>query len=90
VPDVQPFELAQQAKRQVSEMTGLEAETVTGIDCAGDDRWVVTVEVVELQRIPNTMDVMGTFEATLSQDGELVGFRRRGRHRRSQTDEGGR
>jgi hypothetical protein len=46
------------------------------------------VEVVELARIPNTMDVMGTFEVTLSEGGELVGFRRRGRHRRSQTDHG--
>jgi hypothetical protein len=84
---VRPSELAQQARRQVSEMTGLESGTVTGLDRAGDDRWVVTVEVVELARIPSTMDVMGTFEVTLSEDGELVGLRRRGRHRRSQTDQ---
>jgi hypothetical protein len=86
---VGPLELAQQATRQVSEMTGLESGTVTGIDRAGDDRWVVTVEVVELERIPNTMDVMGTFEVTLSEDGEVVRLHRSGRHRRSQTDQGG-
>jgi hypothetical protein len=85
---VRPFELAQQAKRQVSEMTGLQSGTVTGLDRAGDDRWVVTVEVVELARVPNTMDVMGSFEVTLSKDGELLGLRRRGRYRRSQTDQG--
>jgi hypothetical protein len=82
------LELAQQARRQVSEMTGLESGTVTGLDRAGDQCWVVTVEVVELERIPNTMDVMGTFEVTLSEEGELVGLRRSGRHRRSQTDQG--
>jgi hypothetical protein len=84
--DVRPFELAERARRQVSEITGLHASTVIGLDRAGDDRWVVTVEVVELQRIPNTMDVMGTFDVTLSEDGELIGLRRSGRHRRSQTD----
>jgi hypothetical protein len=85
---VRPSELAQQAKRQVSDLTGLESSTVTGLNHAGEDRWVVTVEVVELARIPNTMDVMGTFEVTLSEAGELVGLRRSGRHRRSQTDQG--
>jgi hypothetical protein len=85
---VRPFELAQQARQQVSEMTGLQPGTVTGFDRAGDDRWIVTVEVVELARIPNTMDVIGTFEVTLSEGGELVGLRRRSRHRRSQTDQG--
>jgi hypothetical protein len=81
------LELAQQARRQVAEMTGLQPGTVTGLD-RDDGRWVVTVEVVELERVPNTMDVMGTFEVTLSNEGELVGLRRSGRHRRSQTDQG--
>jgi hypothetical protein len=85
---VRPFELAEQARQQVSAMTGLESGTVTGLDRAGADRWVVTVEVVELSRIPNTMDVMGVFEVTLSEGGDLVGLRRSGRHRRSQTDQG--
>jgi Gas vesicle synthesis protein GvpO len=89
VNEVRPFELAEQARRQVYEMTGLESATVTGLDRAADDRWLVLVEVVELERIPNTMDVMGTFEVTLSEEGELVGLRRRGRHRRSETDPSG-
>jgi hypothetical protein len=81
-------DLVQQARRHVSEVTGLRAETVTGLDRAGDDRWVVTVEMLELARVPSTMDVLGTFEVTLSEDGELLGFRRLGRHRRSATDDG--
>ena len=85
---MRPLELAQQATQQLSEMTGLQSGRVTGLDRAGDDRWVVTVEVVELARIPSTMDVMGTFEVTLSEGGELVGIRRSGRHRRSETNRG--
>ena len=84
---MRPAELAQQAKRQVAELTGLDCGTVTGLDRNGD-AWVVTVDVVELERIPNTMDVIGTFEVKLSEDGEVLGLRRTGRHRRSETDHG--
>ncbi|HTE59806.1 MAG TPA: gas vesicle protein GvpO, partial [Solirubrobacteraceae bacterium] len=80
--------LVQEARRHVSELTGLRAETVTSLNRAGDDRWVVTVEMLELERVPNTMDVLGTFEITLSQDGELLGFRRVGHRRRSSTEDG--
>jgi hypothetical protein len=85
---VQAGDLVQEARRQVSELTGLSAETVTGMHRGADDSWVVMVEMLELTRVPNTMDVLGTFEVTLSADGELLGFRRLGRHRRSATEEG--
>jgi hypothetical protein len=71
----------------VSELTGLQAETVTGLSRAGDS-WLVTVEALELARVPNTMDVLGTFEVTISVDGELLGFRRLGHRRRSATSDG--
>jgi hypothetical protein len=81
-------ELVQQARRQVAELTGLQTETVVGLNPAGDDRWAVTVEALELARVPSTMDVLGTFEITLSTDGELLHFRRLGHRRRSSTDDG--
>jgi gas vesicle protein GvpO len=81
---VQPAELAREAQRQVAELTGLPIAGVTGFARSGAD-WVVTVEAVELTRVPSTMDVLGAFEVTLSQAGELLGLRRRDRHRRSQT-----
>jgi hypothetical protein len=81
-------ELVLQARRQVAELTGLQTETVVGLNPAGDDRWAVTVEALELARVPSTMDVLGTFEITLSTDGELLHFRRLGHRRRSSTDDG--
>ena len=79
--------LVQQARRQVTELSGMPAESVTGLSRT-DDHWTVTVEVLELARIPSTMDVLGTFEVTLSPEGELLGFRHLGRHRRSATGDG--
>jgi hypothetical protein len=84
---VDPAGLVQQARRQVTELTGMPAESVTGLRRA-EDSWTVTVEVLEVARVPNTMDVLGTFEVTLSPAGELLGFRHLGRHRRSATGDG--
>jgi hypothetical protein len=80
---VSPGQLIQEARKQVHELAGVEAEAVSGLAGAGDDGWIVTVEAVELVRVPNTMDLMGTYEVTLSKDGDLLGFRRLGRYQRA-------
>ena len=82
-------QLIEQAKRQVSELTGLKAETVSGLSRNGDDEWVVRVEALELTRVPSTMDVLGTYEVKMSADGELVGFRRTRRYHRAATEDEG-
>ena len=63
-------------------------EAVTGLR-RDDGGWTVTVEALELARVPSTMDVLGTYEITLSDEGRLLGLRHVGRHRRSATDHGG-
>jgi hypothetical protein len=80
--------LVQQARQQVSELTGMPAEAVTGLRHE-DDGWTVTVEALELARVPSTMDVLDTYEITLSEEGRLLGLRLVARHRRSATDQRG-
>ena len=72
----------------MSELTGMRAESVTGLKREDNNGWTVTVEALELARVPSTMDILGTYEVTLSEEGELLGFRHLGRHRRSATDDG--
>jgi hypothetical protein len=79
--------LAERARRELSEITGLEAESVTALARAEDGTWKVTVELLELSRIPETDDVLGSYEAELSEDGELLGYRRVRRYARSQAGE---
>ena len=70
----------------VTELQGLigrPIEAVTGVEKDGSE-WTVTVEVVELERIPNTTDVLGVYEVTLDKDGELTGTRRTRRFYRSE------
>ena len=51
-------ELGQAALTTVHELTGYEPEAVTGLEWDGEF-WQVTVDVLELARIPNTTDVLG-------------------------------
>jgi hypothetical protein len=84
-PDV--AEALRQAKQLLAELTGLKPGTVTAIDRDDDGGWRVTVEMVELERIPNTMDVLGSYEVTVGDDGGLRGYRRVRRYHRSATEE---
>jgi hypothetical protein len=78
-------ELAKAALRTVKELTGYEAEAVTGLEWEGEE-WKLTVEVLEMSRIPNTTDVLGEYEVKLDERGTLRGYRRTGRHIRGQVD----
>jgi hypothetical protein len=77
-------DLAQRARRELSEITGLEAESVTSLERADDGTWKVTVELLELSRVPETDDMLGSYEAELDEDGELLGYKRLRRYSRSQ------
>jgi hypothetical protein len=43
--------------------------------------------VLELRRIPETSDVLATYEVELDDDGSLTGYRRVKRYTRAQTEE---
>jgi hypothetical protein len=43
--------------------------------------------VLELRRVPNTTDVLATYEATMDSDGELAGYRRLHRYVRGAAGE---
>jgi hypothetical protein len=67
--------LAREAQETVLSLTGKVPESVTALE-RSDDGWRVAVEVLELERIPNTTDVMATYEVRLDDEGELRGYRR--------------
>lgn len=78
---------ARKAKEQIQELVGFTAEQVTGVSRL-DQGWLVTVEVLELRRIPETMDLLGVYDVELSRRGDVVGWRRTGRHHRSDMEGG--
>src|ERR1044071_9301460 len=72
-------DLTLSAMQTVADLTGYTPESVTGFQWDGET-WLVTVEVCELERIPNTTDVMGAADGD---PGRACGLRdRRGHGRR--------
>ena len=80
-------ELSQAALTTVQELTGYQPEAVTGLEWDGD-AWVVTVDVLELSRIPNTTDVLASYVVQLDEGGTLRGLRRTHRFVRGHADQG--
>lgn len=82
-------EVARRAMEQVVELTGREADTVTALERI-EDGWRVGVEIVETRRIPDSADILATYEVELDSAGQLVGYRRIRRYPRSHVDREGR
>ena len=58
-------------------------ESVSGLSRSGDG-WAVTLEVVELERVPPTTDILATYRVELDENGELMGYDRVNRYYRNQ------
>jgi len=78
--------VASRAARQLLELTGREAEGVTGLH-RSEDGWTVQVEVVELRRIPDTTDILALYDVDVDSRGELQGYRRVRRYSRGAAQE---
>jgi hypothetical protein len=74
-PAARAGQVAQTAARELLELTGKEAEGVTGLERT-DDGWTVQVEVVEVRRIPDTTDVLALYEVTTDSHGAMLGYHR--------------
>jgi hypothetical protein len=81
-------ELSAAALATVRELTGYKPEAVTGLEWDGD-LWQVRVDVLELERVPNTTDVIGEYLVSLDEDGTLRGYKRISRFQRGQSMEEG-
>lgn len=82
--------IARRAREQLAELTGQVPEAVSGVrrDNDGNDGgWRVTLEVLELSRVPNSMDLLASYEVVLDGDGDLLEYARTRRYARGQADD---
>lgn len=79
---MKPSEVARRAKEQLTALTGLDVVTVSGLDRV-ETGWSVTVEMLELKKIPESSDVLGSYETVVDDDGNLLSYKRTLRYRRS-------
>lgn len=78
--------VVEEARSQVESLLGLEVESVSGLE-RSDGQWSVTLEAVGLRRVPETTDVLATYEVVLDDDRKLVRVAQTRRYLRSQVEE---
>jgi hypothetical protein len=74
-----------QARTQLAELTGAAAESVSSFEQT-EDGWALEVEVLELERVPDTMSLMASYRVDLDPQGTLTGYRRVRRYERGRAD----
>jgi len=77
--------VAEFAKKEIVALTGLPVDTISAIT-RKEENWIVTLDLLELVMVPNTQDVLATYEVEMNDSGanELLSYRRVGRYRRDQ------
>jgi hypothetical protein len=73
------------AVEQLQELIGKAPESVSALQ-PRDEGWTADVEVVEVQRIPDTTSVLASYRVTLDAEGALLGYEQRRRYTRGQID----
>jgi hypothetical protein len=74
------------AAGQLAELLQCEPASVSSVK-ATDEGWRADVEVVEVERIPETTSVMGSYRVELDGRGNLLGYERTRRYARGQIDQ---
>ncbi len=72
----QMVNLAQRAKEQLTEVTGFSPVAAVG-GFKDDEGWHITVDAVEMARIPQSTDIIGTYVVSLDQEGNMVKFEKK-------------
>lgn len=78
-----PARIARGAAEQLAEITGIGADSISGL-ARTEDGWLVQVEVVEVQRIPDSTSVLASYQVVVDDSGELQSYRREHRYYRNQ------
>lgn len=99
------MEVAKRVKEQLSELTGLPADTVSSLYRIGnyaqqsndqtgpptdivsglpriDNGWRIDVVMVEMKCVPDSSDLLGSYDVTADDDGVILQYKRTSRYRR--------
>lgn len=82
---MRPIEIMERTKEEITGLTNLELSGIIGYFWK-EDGWHVEVELIEKKAVPDTQDLLGVYEVTLDDKGNVLGFERRRVRRRSDVE----
>ncbi|MFI1935896.1 gas vesicle protein GvpO [Streptomyces purpureus] len=74
------------ATEQLAQLLNQPAEAVSSCERIENGDWRLSVEVLELRRVPDTMSLLASYEVDADHDGQLLGYRRTRRYERGRAD----
>jgi len=74
-------QLVEKAREDLATLTGLELGSTLG-SLRDEKGWRVQVEMVEKKSLPDSMDILATYECLMDEDGNLIEFNRKGMGKR--------
>lgn len=67
--------IIQKASSELNSLTGLEISSTISAE-RQEDSWLVSLEAIEKRSIPDSMDILATYEMGLDLEGNMQEFRR--------------
>lgn len=74
--------IGENAFSQIEDLVEKKAEGIISVTRENEE-WRVLVELLERRAVPDTQDILSTYELKLTDDGELTGYKRIGLRKRS-------
>jgi len=68
--------LAERAKEQLAEVTGFSPVAAVG-GFKDEEGWHISVDVLEMARLPESTDIIGTYVVSLDPEGNMVKFEKK-------------
>ncbi|SFG61603.1 Gas vesicle synthesis protein GvpO [Halopelagius inordinatus] len=78
------LEVRKLVETTASDLIGRELDGISEIR-AEEDGWLVVVDLIERPAVPDSQDILGSYEIELGTGGAIHGYRRINRYRRSDT-----
>lgn len=78
------LEVRKLVETTASDLIGRELDGISEIR-AEEDGWLVVVDLIERPAVPDSQDILGSYEIELGTGGSIQGYRRINRYRRSDT-----
>jgi len=72
----QMMNLAERAKEQLAVVTGFSPVAAVG-GFKDEEGWHISVDVLEMARLPESTDIVGTYVVTLDPEGNMVKFEKK-------------